>query len=134
MAAVDFLHHENPSTWAGVEPATLGTEGQRQTNHATQPTGIITRNQICKATHGRKRLRKAIGGIVRRNIEEVDLHYRSHLIRYQPQRSMEPFTNTKMVDMHLIYGLAEEKQQKDCLEKGTHRKMHITFTNLHQNL
>ncbi|GFV63008.1 hypothetical protein TNCV_3178001 [Trichonephila clavipes] len=26
MAAVDFLHHENPSTWAGVEPATLDTE------------------------------------------------------------------------------------------------------------
>ncbi|GFV42095.1 hypothetical protein TNCV_2602951 [Trichonephila clavipes] len=33
MAAVDFLHHENPSTWTGVEPATLGTEGQRYTNH-----------------------------------------------------------------------------------------------------
>ncbi|GFU08663.1 hypothetical protein TNCV_1995081 [Trichonephila clavipes] len=28
MAAVDFLHHDNPSTWAGVEPATLGTEAQ----------------------------------------------------------------------------------------------------------
>ncbi|GFW79356.1 hypothetical protein TNCV_2477631 [Trichonephila clavipes] len=37
MAAVDFLHHENPPTWAGVQPATLGGEGQRQTNHATQP-------------------------------------------------------------------------------------------------
>ncbi|GFX59586.1 hypothetical protein TNCV_3054051 [Trichonephila clavipes] len=36
MATVDFLHHENPPTWAGIEPATLGTGGQRQTNHATQ--------------------------------------------------------------------------------------------------
>ncbi|GFT14829.1 CCHC-type domain-containing protein [Trichonephila clavipes] len=27
MDAVDFLHHENPPTWAGVEPATLGAEG-----------------------------------------------------------------------------------------------------------
>ncbi|GFU14680.1 hypothetical protein TNCV_746651 [Trichonephila clavipes] len=36
MAVVDSLHHENPPTWAGVEPATLGAEGQRQTNHATQ--------------------------------------------------------------------------------------------------
>ncbi|GFV20686.1 hypothetical protein TNCV_777311 [Trichonephila clavipes] len=36
MATVDFLHHENPPTWAGVEPATLGAEGQRQTNHTTQ--------------------------------------------------------------------------------------------------
>ncbi|GFW56264.1 netrin unc-6 [Trichonephila clavipes] len=36
MAAVDFLHHENPPTWARVEPVTLGTGGQRQTNHATQ--------------------------------------------------------------------------------------------------
>ncbi|GFV41523.1 hypothetical protein TNCV_3626751 [Trichonephila clavipes] len=36
MIAVDFLHHENPPTWAGVEPATLGADGQRQTNYATQ--------------------------------------------------------------------------------------------------
>ncbi|GFW41962.1 hypothetical protein TNCV_6711 [Trichonephila clavipes] len=41
MAAVDCLHHENPSTWAGVEPATLGTEGQLQTNHDIQPTTYI---------------------------------------------------------------------------------------------
>ncbi|GFX49073.1 hypothetical protein TNCV_786291 [Trichonephila clavipes] len=26
MAAVDFLYHKNPQTWARVEPATLGTE------------------------------------------------------------------------------------------------------------
>ncbi|GFU14511.1 hypothetical protein TNCV_3251371 [Trichonephila clavipes] len=37
MAAVDFLHHKNISTWAGVEPTTLGAESQRQTIHATQP-------------------------------------------------------------------------------------------------
>ncbi|GFV40433.1 uncharacterized protein TNCV_4493901 [Trichonephila clavipes] len=37
MTAVDFLPHENPPTWAGVEPTTLGAESQRQTNHATQP-------------------------------------------------------------------------------------------------
>ncbi|GFX35914.1 hypothetical protein TNCV_4214361 [Trichonephila clavipes] len=36
MTAVDFLHHENPQTWAGVEPATLDADGQRQTNYATQ--------------------------------------------------------------------------------------------------
>ncbi|GFX76253.1 hypothetical protein TNCV_4036541 [Trichonephila clavipes] len=35
MAAVDFLYHEYPLTCAEVEPATLGTEGQRQINHAT---------------------------------------------------------------------------------------------------
>ncbi|GFU69433.1 hypothetical protein TNCV_5123591 [Trichonephila clavipes] len=28
MAAVDFLHQENPPTWAEVETATLGTEDQ----------------------------------------------------------------------------------------------------------
>ncbi|GFX59936.1 metabotropic glutamate receptor 4 [Trichonephila clavipes] len=33
MAAVDFLHHGNPPTWARVEPATLCAEGVRQTNH-----------------------------------------------------------------------------------------------------
>ncbi|GFV64325.1 retrovirus-related Pol polyprotein from transposon opus [Trichonephila clavipes] len=38
MTAVNFLHHENPPTWAGVEPATLGADGQRQTNYATQPS------------------------------------------------------------------------------------------------
>ncbi|GFW20214.1 hypothetical protein TNCV_1855381 [Trichonephila clavipes] len=37
MAAVDFLHHENPPTWAGVEPAALGAEGQRKINHASRP-------------------------------------------------------------------------------------------------
>ncbi|GFX91546.1 hypothetical protein TNCV_3681321 [Trichonephila clavipes] len=30
MAAADFLHHENPPTWTGDEPATLGAERQRQ--------------------------------------------------------------------------------------------------------
>ncbi|GFT42271.1 hypothetical protein TNCV_1786011 [Trichonephila clavipes] len=32
---------ENPPTCAGVEPATLGTEGQRQTNYATQPAKAL---------------------------------------------------------------------------------------------
>ncbi|GFX13091.1 hypothetical protein TNCV_2357471 [Trichonephila clavipes] len=36
MATVDFLHYGNPPTSAGVEPTTLGAEGQRQTNHAAQ--------------------------------------------------------------------------------------------------
>ncbi|GFX46460.1 hypothetical protein TNCV_4548991 [Trichonephila clavipes] len=36
MTAVDFLNHENPPTWDGVEPSTLGAVGQRQTNYATQ--------------------------------------------------------------------------------------------------
>ncbi|GFV66096.1 hypothetical protein TNCV_1649081 [Trichonephila clavipes] len=36
MTAIDFLHHENPPTWDGVEPATLGADDQRQTNYATQ--------------------------------------------------------------------------------------------------
>ncbi|GFW47118.1 hypothetical protein TNCV_55711 [Trichonephila clavipes] len=29
--AVNFFHHENPPTWAGVETATLCADGQRQT-------------------------------------------------------------------------------------------------------
>ncbi|GFV59362.1 hypothetical protein TNCV_1706241 [Trichonephila clavipes] len=36
MAGVDFLHLENPPTWAGVEPATLDADDLRQTNYATQ--------------------------------------------------------------------------------------------------
>ncbi|GFX15252.1 putative LOC100569746 [Trichonephila clavipes] len=34
MAAVEFLHHENPPTWTGVETPTMGAEGQPLTNHA----------------------------------------------------------------------------------------------------
>ncbi|GFT76313.1 hypothetical protein TNCV_564691 [Trichonephila clavipes] len=55
MAAVDFLHHENLSTWAGVEPATLGAEGQRQTNHGTKPAFLVLlipkRNRDARASH-----------------------------------------------------------------------------------
>ncbi|GFV58516.1 hypothetical protein TNCV_1055201 [Trichonephila clavipes] len=40
MAAVDFLHHENPPTWTVIEPATLSAEDQRQTNLATQSADI----------------------------------------------------------------------------------------------
>ncbi|GFV97525.1 hypothetical protein TNCV_2040331 [Trichonephila clavipes] len=36
MAAVDFLYHENPPTWAGIEPTTLGADGKRQIPYATQ--------------------------------------------------------------------------------------------------
>ncbi|GFV71585.1 hypothetical protein TNCV_1397821 [Trichonephila clavipes] len=37
LGFVDFLQRVNPQTCAGVELATLGTKGQRQTNQATQP-------------------------------------------------------------------------------------------------
>ncbi|GFU25712.1 hypothetical protein TNCV_270661 [Trichonephila clavipes] len=53
MANVDFLHHENPPTRAGVEPATFGAEDQRQTNHATQPA--------CTVYTGKRRV--MMGGI-----------------------------------------------------------------------
>ncbi|GFY30187.1 hypothetical protein TNCV_3090951 [Trichonephila clavipes] len=36
---VDFLHHENPPTWAGVKPEILGIQGQRQTNYAKPNNG-----------------------------------------------------------------------------------------------
>ncbi|GFX88418.1 hypothetical protein TNCV_2278861 [Trichonephila clavipes] len=52
MAAVDFLHHEGPPTWAGVEPATLGAEGQRQTNYATQLFASLSSPKI----YARKRV------------------------------------------------------------------------------
>ncbi|GFV09912.1 hypothetical protein TNCV_2318421 [Trichonephila clavipes] len=34
MTAVGFLHHGNPSTWAGVEPTTLGAEMAQQSMRA----------------------------------------------------------------------------------------------------
>ncbi|GFV47603.1 hypothetical protein TNCV_2081631 [Trichonephila clavipes] len=48
MAAFDFLHHKNPSTFAGVEPSTLGAEDQRQTNQPPHPAGNETR---CKSKY-----------------------------------------------------------------------------------
>ncbi|GFV41808.1 hypothetical protein TNCV_3629591 [Trichonephila clavipes] len=36
MATVDFLHQENPPSWAGVEPETLGTE-RTATNQLRHP-------------------------------------------------------------------------------------------------
>ncbi|GFT69619.1 teneurin-a [Trichonephila clavipes] len=36
MDAIDFLHQENPPTWTGIKCATLGAEGQLQTNYTTQ--------------------------------------------------------------------------------------------------
>ncbi|GFV64596.1 hypothetical protein TNCV_4965771 [Trichonephila clavipes] len=38
MDAADFLHHENPPTWAGAGHTTLGVQGPRQTDCATQPS------------------------------------------------------------------------------------------------
>ncbi|GFV59578.1 hypothetical protein TNCV_4259711 [Trichonephila clavipes] len=42
MAFPGFLHHENPPTWGGVEPTTLGTEGQQQTT--TPPSRLFLEN------------------------------------------------------------------------------------------
>ncbi|GFX06907.1 hypothetical protein TNCV_1202221 [Trichonephila clavipes] len=47
MAAVDFLHHKNPPTWAKVEPATLDAVGQRQTNYTTQSTENVIVASFC---------------------------------------------------------------------------------------
>ncbi|GFU37378.1 transposable element Tc1 transposase [Trichonephila clavipes] len=64
MAAVDFLHHENPQTLAGVKPATLGAEGQRQTNHAIQPAA--SRLSAIKLPHYGKRGSKSSSVAFRR--------------------------------------------------------------------
>ncbi|GFW08509.1 hypothetical protein TNCV_2775311 [Trichonephila clavipes] len=71
---------------------------------------------------------------------EIDLHHRSYCCCYEPQRSMERFTNTKLANMLLVYVLAEGNaraaaermyrerySQKDALD-------HQVFTNLHHNL
>ncbi|GFT89068.1 hypothetical protein TNCV_3084841 [Trichonephila clavipes] len=46
MGAVNFLHHENLPTWTGVKHATLGVQGQRQTNYATHPATCKYSNTI----------------------------------------------------------------------------------------
>ncbi|GFU55699.1 uncharacterized protein TNCV_1650031 [Trichonephila clavipes] len=45
MDAVDFLHHESPPTWTGVEPVTLGAEATRgllATDHVILNHGQVT--------------------------------------------------------------------------------------------
>ncbi|GFW13264.1 transposable element Tcb1 transposase [Trichonephila clavipes] len=67
MVAVHFLYHENPLTWAGVEPAILGADGQRQTNHATQNFSADAHHarlwrhlkELFKAWRSRKKQRSA---------------------------------------------------------------------------
>ncbi|GFU21140.1 hypothetical protein TNCV_5115421 [Trichonephila clavipes] len=54
MTAVHFLHHENSPTWAGDEPATLGADGQQQTNYATHVMSLMSLNVFAArhAQHG----------------------------------------------------------------------------------
>ncbi|GFX82333.1 hypothetical protein TNCV_2870141 [Trichonephila clavipes] len=64
--------------------------------------------QICTATHGRKHVRSALGGIVHeRTFKVTGMYYHSHLSCHRPQRSIERFTNTELTHVHLIHGLAE---------------------------
>ncbi|GFU60192.1 hypothetical protein TNCV_4248961 [Trichonephila clavipes] len=65
----------------------------------------ITIIQIFIGIHRRKHLFSV--RLLTKALEETDLHYRSHLRYHRLQSSMERFTNTKLEDMHLIYGLAE---------------------------
>ncbi|GFV72180.1 hypothetical protein TNCV_3278351 [Trichonephila clavipes] len=39
MDAIDFLHHENPPTWGGVEPPTLCVQAQRLANGYKKRSG-----------------------------------------------------------------------------------------------
>ncbi|GFU57182.1 hypothetical protein TNCV_2062531 [Trichonephila clavipes] len=51
MNIVDFLHHGIPPTWAGIEPATLGVEVQRQIYYVTQPIKLSVL-KICLTQNG----------------------------------------------------------------------------------
>ncbi|GFV16424.1 hypothetical protein TNCV_1525701 [Trichonephila clavipes] len=45
MATVNFLHPENPLTYAGDEPAPFGAQSHQQSNHATQPADRVPRRR-----------------------------------------------------------------------------------------
>ncbi|GFV89661.1 uncharacterized protein TNCV_1576341 [Trichonephila clavipes] len=66
----------------------------------------IKRILIYIANRGRKRLRSAVGGVVKA-VEETDMYYRRHLSCNRPHSSMKRFTNTELADMHFIYRSAE---------------------------
>ncbi|GFV40451.1 hypothetical protein TNCV_4494081 [Trichonephila clavipes] len=63
---------------------------------------------MCMATHGRKRLRSALDGVICKIIGRNRLVFpQSFELSFRPRSSMEHFTNTELADMHLIYELAE---------------------------
>ncbi|GFT13642.1 hypothetical protein TNCV_3831131 [Trichonephila clavipes] len=42
MVDVDFLHHENPPTWGGIEPATVGAQ-KTSDKPTTSPSRLVTK-------------------------------------------------------------------------------------------
>ncbi|GFX15604.1 hypothetical protein TNCV_2130921 [Trichonephila clavipes] len=75
----------------------------------------------------------------RARISNFSFSYRSYLSCHCPQRSMERFTNTELVDMHLIYGLAEGNARATeslCHKRYPQRDApdDWMFDNLHHNL
>ncbi|GFV95374.1 hypothetical protein TNCV_4573761 [Trichonephila clavipes] len=46
MNTVEFLYHENPSTWAGVEPTNLGVQGNKKNDSGTETSDIIQAEKI----------------------------------------------------------------------------------------
>ncbi|GFV32141.1 hypothetical protein TNCV_1674301 [Trichonephila clavipes] len=76
--------HENPSTWAGVEPTTLSTEGQRQTNHVTQPT------QTRKLQPPDAGVAGAYVTSLELNNHSHDLHYFHQIVCLSPDAAIDP--------------------------------------------
>ncbi|GFW61472.1 hypothetical protein TNCV_347201 [Trichonephila clavipes] len=68
MDIVDFVHHENPSTWTGVESATFGVQGQRQTNYGTPSRHVQLSTNI-----GEKRLTHAFTHHERESVELLNI-------------------------------------------------------------
>ncbi|GFT25044.1 hypothetical protein TNCV_179581 [Trichonephila clavipes] len=67
----------------------------------------ITKIQICLATHDRKRLYAVLGGGVHKSISRNRPELPQLLNYHRPQRITESITNTKLVDIRLIFVLVE---------------------------
>ncbi|GFW96699.1 hypothetical protein TNCV_2847551 [Trichonephila clavipes] len=88
MDAVDFLHHENPLIWAGVEPTTFGVQDQRQTNYATQLVICIIGRRICKKVfpESPRQISSCVGSTISRRdqaLQDINKEFQLERVRLQ---------------------------------------------------
>ncbi|GFU60999.1 hypothetical protein TNCV_4436301 [Trichonephila clavipes] len=58
-----------------------------------------------------------IGGVVQKSNGKTDWHYRSPLNFYHPKKSIEHLMETKLTELHLLYGLVVRKRLAEESQK-----------------
>ncbi|GFY35666.1 hypothetical protein TNCV_2619581 [Trichonephila clavipes] len=112
MDAVDILPHQNPPTWAMVEPTNLGARGQRLTNNAIK-VGCLNCKPLCHGRFG-KEAGKKIGEMDNMIEEFADLASQINL-------KVDSDDIQELLDSHsqelIIDELTEIHEQKQDIEE-----------------